>query len=132
MFEYINRKRDPVAVSFYCGCVPFAIIWVLHNSLWTSFMLEGYLITMGAFVINPFELQPQYVKERWFWKATLLGGAVVHPLFLAGLWFVDVTYPSFVTGTGTIFFVAIIVGGLESVVLSSIANRSRPHGCASL
>ena len=126
MFEYITRKRDPVAVAFYCGCVPFGILWVLHNSLVTGFSLEAYLITIGAFVLNPFELQPQNVKQRWFWKAMLRGGAIVHPLLLGGLWLLDATYPTFVTGTGTLFFVAIMVGALESVILSSIVDRFRP------
>jgi hypothetical protein len=126
MFEYVNRRRDPIAVAFYCGCVPFGIVWVLHNSLWTGFALESYLISMGAFVLDPFELQPQNVKQRWFWKAMLRSGAIVHPLFLGGLWLLDSTYPTFVTGTGTLFFVAIIVGALESVILRSIVDWLRP------
>ncbi len=126
MFDYVNRKRDPIALAFYCGCVPFAILWVLHNSLVTGFWLEAYLITTGAFVLNPFELQPQNVKQRWFWNAMLRSGAIVHPLFLAGLWFLDAMHPAFVEGTGTLFFVAIMVGALESVILSSIVDRSRP------
>ena len=126
MFEYVNRKRDPIALAFYFGCVPFAILWVWHNSLVTGFLLEAYLITMGAFVLNPFELQPQNVKQRWFWNAMLRSGAIVHPLFLAGLWYLDATHPTFVEGTGTLFLVAIMVGALESVILSSIVDRSRP------
>jgi hypothetical protein len=98
----------------------------MHNSVWTWFALEAYIVTIGAFVLIPFDLQVQNVKQRWFWRGILVGGAVVHPLFLGGLWVLDSTYPTFVTGTGTVFFVAIVVAGLESVVLNSIANRSRP------
>ncbi len=128
MFEYVNRKRDPIALAFYVGCVPFAILWVWHNSLVTGFLLEAYLITMGAFVlVNPFELQPQNVKQRWFWNAMLRSGAIVHPLFLAGLWYLDATHPTFVEGIGTLFLVAIMVGAPESGLSSvRIVDRSRP------
>ena len=126
MFEYINRRRDPVTVAIYCGCVPFAIAWVLHNSIWTAFALEAYLITVIAFVMNPVELQAENIKQRWFWKGMFLGGAVVHPLFLGGLWFLNSKYPTFVTGTGTLFLVAIMVGSLESFVLNPIAHRFQP------
>jgi hypothetical protein len=84
MFEYAARKRDPIAVAFYSGCVPFGVAWVLHNSLLTAFLLEAYLVTIGAFVLIPFELQPQNVKQKWFWKATLGTGAIIHPLLLPG------------------------------------------------
>src|SRR6266700_6404786 len=127
MFEYINRKRDPVTVAIYCGGVPFAIAWVLHNSIGTAFALEAYLVTMEVFVINPFELQSENVKQRWFWRGTLLGGAVVHPLVLGGIWFLDSNNPAFIKGGGTLFFVAIMVGALEIVTLNSIANRFRPE-----
>jgi hypothetical protein len=53
-------------------------------------------------------------------------GAVVHPLFLGGLCLLDVTYSAFITGTGTIFFMAIVVGAAESVMLSKIVNQHRP------
>src|SRR5580704_6426839 len=118
MFEYVNRKTDPKKIAFSCGCILFAIPWILHNSLWTGFLLETYVISAGVFIFLPFDSEEQDTKQRWFWKAMLKFGAVVHPLFLGGLWLLDSTYSTFVTGTGTIFFMAIAVGGLESAVLS--------------
>jgi hypothetical protein len=126
MFEYISRKRDPIALVFYCGAVPFGILWVLHNSRWTGYLLEAYLITMIAFVIVPFETRQKDAKQRWFWKIMLWGGAVVHPPLMAGLWYVDATYPSFVTGTGTLIFVAFGIGVVEALVLGETADRFRP------
>lgn len=126
MFDYI-KQRDPRAVAFYWGCVPFAILWLLHNSLLTVFLFEAYLITVAVFVLCPFEFQQQDVKQQWFWKAMLRNGAIIHPLLLGSLWFLDAAYPAtFVEGSTTLFFVAIIIGAMESYILSSIVDRSRP------
>jgi hypothetical protein len=126
MFDYVSRKTDPKQIAFYCGCVPFAIPWTLHNSLWTGFLLEAYLISVTVFVFLPFDFEEQNTKQRWFWKAMLRFGAVVHPLFLGGLCLLDATYAAFVTGTGTIVFMAIVVGAIESVILSRIVSQHRP------
>jgi hypothetical protein len=80
------------------------------------------------FVFNPFEFQHQDVKKRWFWKIMLGTGAPIHAAFLAGLWFLDARYPTFVTGTGTIFFDAAIVYLAETAILNKIVNRYRPAG----
>jgi hypothetical protein len=126
MFEYVNRKRDPITVAFYCGCVPFGLAWAVYRSLKTGFALEAYFITCAVFVLNPFEFRQQDVKQRWFWKIILRTGAVIHPLLLIGLWFLDSTYPVFVTGTGTIFFMAFIVAMAEIIVLGETVRRVRP------
>jgi len=131
MFEYVRRKRDPISIAFYCGAIPFGSAWVIHNSLWTGFALEVYVISVGSFVLLPFEFQTQDVKQRWFWEAMLRIGAIVHPLLLGGLWLLDARYPVLVTGTGTIFLVTILLGALESVILSVLVNRRRPDSTSS-
>jgi hypothetical protein len=130
MFEYVTRKRDPIAIAFYCGTVPFGTLWALWPSLRTGFALEAYLITMFAFVLDPFEMHPQNVKQRWYWRIMLRSGALVHPLLLAGLWYLDATHPTFVEGTGTIFLVAFVIAIVEIVVLGNIVDRFRPAGQA--
>jgi hypothetical protein len=127
MFEYVDGGTDRVTVIFYWGCVPFGLAWAFHNSLVTGFALEAYLISIGVFVLNPFEMQKQDAKQRWFWQIMLRAGAVVHPLCLIGLWFLDATYPAFVTGTGTIFFMALVVAGGEMVILGETVERFRPE-----
>ena len=52
-------------------------------------------------------------------------GAVAHILFLSGLLYLDVTYPTFVTGTGTVFFTAFVVGVIEMVVVGEIVDHFR-------
>jgi hypothetical protein len=126
MFEYVSRKRDPVVVLFYCGTIPFGILWAVRPSLGTGFLLEAYLITMGTFAIVPFETRQQDVKQRWYWKFMLRAGSLVHMPMLACLWYIDATYPSFVTGTGTLIFVAFVIAVIEMVVLGEIVDRFRP------
>lgn len=126
MFDYINQKRDPITIVFYCGGAPFGLAWALHQSLITGFALETYLITCIAFVLQPFEFRKQDIKQRWFWKILLGAGAFVHPAFLVGLWFLDSRYPTFVTGTGTIFLMGFVVGIVEMIILDQTVQRYRP------
>jgi hypothetical protein len=125
MFEYV-KQRDPVATVFYCGCIPFGLAWALHPSLMTGFALETYLISTGVFVLNPFEMQKQRVKQRWFWRIMLRAGAPVHSFFLVGLWLLDRTSPAFVMGTGTIFIVSFAVSMCEIVILGETVRRFAP------
>ena len=127
MFEYINRKRDPVAIIFYFGLIPFGLFWVFHRSPIAGFSLQTYLVTAIVFVFYPFEMQVQSVKQWSFWKWMLRIGAVAHPLFLAGLWYVDVTYPVFVTGTGTVFFTAFVIGVIEAVVVGEMVDHFKSN-----
>jgi hypothetical protein len=85
-------------------------------------------MTVAVFVFQPFDTEEQNTKQRWFWKSMFKYGAIVHPLFLGGLFALDATYPTFVTGTGTIFFMVIVVSALESAILSKIVNQHRPLG----
>jgi hypothetical protein len=128
MFDYINRKKDPIAVIFYCGLIPFGLFWVLRRSLIAGFAFEAYFATMAAFVYGPFEIHNQIhnFREPWFWKSLLLAGGLVHPLFLIGLWYLDRTYPVFVTGTGTLGLVGFVVGVVEMVAVGEIVDRFRP------
>ena len=40
LFEYSNQKRDPVAIVFYCGLIPFGLCWVVYRSLVAAFALR--------------------------------------------------------------------------------------------
>src|SRR5579872_4437763 len=113
MFDYSNRRRNPITVIFYGGLVPFVLVYAFHQSLATAFALETYLVSVCVFVIGPFEVKKRTVRELSFWKAMLRAGAVIHPLFLAGLWYVDSTHPEFVAGVGTLFFVAFVLSVVE-------------------
>jgi hypothetical protein len=126
MFEYIAKKRDPISIVFYCGFVPFGLFWALHQSLVAGFLLQAYIVTTAVFVLDPLQMQPQNAKQRWFWKIMLRGGIAVHPLFLAGMWYLDVTHPVFVAGTGTVFFDGFVASVIEIVVLGTIVKRFRP------
>jgi hypothetical protein len=127
MFDYVNRKRDPISLIFYGGLIPFGLIWALHQSLVTAFVLEVYLITTCVFVIGPFEVRKQRVNQPSFWKAMLRAGAVIHPIFLATVWYLDATHPAFVAGVGTLFFVAFLVSIVEAVVLETTVDHFRPE-----
>src|SRR5690242_6356766 len=106
MFEYVKKRRDPVSLIFYCGCIPFGVAWALHQSFGTGFSLEAYLLTTLVFIVGPFEIRKQDAKQRWFWTVMLRTGAVVHPLTLVGLWMLDTAYPILLSGTGTLFLMA--------------------------
>ena len=126
MFEYVIRKRDPIAIAFYVGCVPFGLAWAFHQSMITGFLLEAYLITCMTFAFMPFEVYQNRAKQPWFWKSMIRKGVLVHPVFLAAVWFLDATYPAFVTGTGTIFFIGFVIGVAEAVLLGEIVDRTQP------
>jgi hypothetical protein len=125
MFEYINQKRDPVAIIFYCGLIPFGLFWVIRRSLITGFALQAYVITIIVFVFYPFEMKVQNIKQWLFWKRMLQVGAPAHLLLLTGLWFLDATYHVFVTGTGTVFLTAFVAGVIETVAVGEILDRPR-------
>jgi hypothetical protein len=73
-------------------------------------------------------MQAHNIKQWWFWKRMLYIGFVVHPLLLTGLWFLDLYYRIFVTGTGTVFFVGFVVGVFEMVAVGETVDWSRPEG----
>jgi hypothetical protein len=126
MFDDLNRKRDPATLIFYCGLVPFGLFWVFHRSLVAGFALQTYAVTVIVFVFYPLEIQRKNITHWSFWNRMLQVGAVPHLLFLSGLWYLDATYPTFVAGTGTVFFTAFVVGVIEMVVVGEILDRSRP------
>jgi hypothetical protein len=123
MFDYVNTKRDTIAIIVYCTGAPFGIYWAFWRTPTAGFAMQAYLLTVIVFMLDPFQMQKEKVKQWRFWKAMLSGGAIVHPLFLAGLWHLDMTHPVFVTGTGTVFFVGIATGIVEMIVLSEIVER---------
>jgi hypothetical protein len=116
-------KSNPVRFVFYCGAVPFALLWIFRGSLATGFALQVYLVTTEVFVSGPFRDQQGKVRKRWFWKTMLQCGVAVHPLFLAGMWYLDVTYPSFVIGGATLILLVFVASVLESIILKSLVSR---------
>jgi hypothetical protein len=124
MFEYINPTRNRIAIIFYCGLVPVGLFWILRESALAAFLLQVYVISAGVFLFYPFTIRRQNVKQWWFWKRMLLGAAVPHPLVLTGLWYVDSKYPVLVTGTGTVFFIAFVIGVIEVIVVGEIVDRA--------
>jgi hypothetical protein len=128
MFDYINTKRDPITIIFYTVGAPFGLAWALHQSLITGFALQFYLMTCIAFVLQPFEFRQKEVKQRWYWKIILCFGALIHPAFLVGLWFLDASHPTFVTGTATVIFMGFAIGTVEMIILDQIVDYYRPEG----
>jgi hypothetical protein len=141
MFEQANRKNgffesvgalgylvksNPVSAIFYCGAIPFAVLWIAHNSVATAFALQAYCVTTLVLLDDPFRTERQNVKEWWFWKALLRGGALIHPFVLAGIWWLDAAHLALVTRGVGLFSVAFVAGALEVVVLGLIVDRCRP------
>lgn len=131
MFDYANHKTDPINIALYVTLAPFALLWAFHNTWWTGFLLQAYLVTFLVFVSLPYDTEGQNVQKPWFWKAMLRGGIAIHPLFLLGLFAVDSQYHFFVTGTGTVFFTAILVGPAEAIILRQYVKRYIPPGTES-
>ncbi|HXX43310.1 MAG TPA: hypothetical protein VEJ38_01180 [Candidatus Acidoferrales bacterium] len=127
MFEDSVEKRDPVTIIFYCGLVPFAVAWWIRNSLATGFAMEAYLVTCCVFIVDPFEMRKERVRQRWYWRIMLRAGLIVHPPVLIGLWFLDKTHSVFVGGTGTIFLMALVISVCEIAILGEIVKRFQPE-----
>jgi hypothetical protein len=121
MFDYINRKRDPVELAFYWGSVPFALFWVVWASPAAAFALQAYVVTMCTFALGPFNTHKKVVKQRWYWKRLLGIGALAHPIVLGGLWYLNMRYP-LGTGTGTVFLIAFVVGIVEMITVGAIVG----------
>jgi hypothetical protein len=116
---------DPLRTFFYCGAVPFGIIWILRQSVPTAFALQAYCVTTLVFVDNPFRTEKRNIKQWWFWRAIFKGGAVIHPFVLAGMWRLDVDYPTVAKrGTG-VFSIIVVAGVLELIILGMIVDRAR-------
>jgi len=46
---------------------------------------------------------------------------------MGGLLILDSKFPIFITGTGTVYFMAIVIGGVEATHMKSLVDRSRPE-----
>src|SRR5690348_3511630 len=79
-------KTNPVRSFFYIGSVPFGVLWVHHNSRQTAFALQAYLVTAFVFVYEPFRNEKLNVRKRWYWKAMIIGGIIMHPALMLALW----------------------------------------------
>lgn len=124
MFDYINQKRDPISLIFYSGLIPFGIFWIFARNLIAGFCFQAYLVTAAVFVFYPFEMHPQLVRKWQFWSCLLRVGLGTHLLALLGLWYLDSTFPLFVTGTATLGFVGLVFGIIEVVIVGEIVDRS--------
>jgi hypothetical protein len=119
-------KENPVRSVVYFGAIPFAIPWILHNSVTNGFALQAYFVTTFVFALEPFRNKKLEVKKWWFWRAMLIGGIPIHPLFLYGMWYLDRTNTSFVNGAATLFLLVLVAGVLESIILGNVVNRFLP------
>jgi hypothetical protein len=119
-------KANPVRLLIYCGAIPFAVLWIVHDTRWNAFLLQAYFVTTFVFAYEPFRNKKQAVTEWRFWKGMLLGGIAIHPLVLAGIYYLDVSNSSFVESGATLFLVIFVASVLESIVLKSVASRFQP------
>lgn len=126
MFEDSIEKRDPITIIFYSGLAPFALAWWIHRGLATGFAMEAYLITCCVFVVDPFEIHNKYVKQGWYWRIMARAGVAIHPMVLVAVWFLDKLHPVFVDGTGTIFFMALVIAVAEAGILQRIVKQFGP------
>jgi hypothetical protein len=126
MFEYVNQKRDPIAIIFYFVAGVFGLLWGIYPSLLTGFMGEAYLITCLIYVVIPFEFQKREVKQLWFWKAMLGAGALIHLPLMLLLWFLDVSFPVLLAGILPMFIVGAVIGVPETMIFSWIVEHYRP------
>jgi hypothetical protein len=124
MFDYINRKRDPVSLIFYSGLIPFALFWIFARNLIAGFCFQAYLVTAVVFVFYPYEMHPQLVRKWQFWNRLLRVGLGIHLLVLLGLWYLDSTFPALVMGTGTLGFVGLVVGIVEMIAVGEVVDHS--------
>jgi hypothetical protein len=123
VLSYHSGKRNPIILGLYCAAVPFGLLWVFKQTPVAAFCFQVYLVTACVFVVGPFELQKEYVKKRLFWKAMLWGGAIIHPLFLAALWHLDMTYAQFISGkTGNVILLAFVASLAEALVLARVVT----------
>lgn len=142
MFEGTNRKglisesagalvylvaENPVRTGIYVGAIPFVALWIVRNSVATAFTLQVYLITTEVFVRDALRRQPGGVGRRRFWRAMLTTGAVAHPVVVAGVWYLDLWYRSFVTGGATLFLLVIVCSVVEAVTLRSAIAHFWPE-----
>jgi len=119
-------KENPVRSIIYCGAIPFGWFWIRHDSMISTFALQAYFVTTFVFVYEPFRNKKPDVTKWWFWKAMLMGGIPIHPLFLVGMWHLDGIFSSFVISGATLFLVVFVVAVLEFIILSNFVNRFLP------
>lgn len=141
MLEELNKKNtvresleslvylvgeNPIRSLLYLGAIPFAALWIAHNSFWRGFALQLYFITTFVFAYYPFRKEKEDAKKWWYWKAMLVGGILIHPALMLALWNLDGAHPDLVTGAGGLFGITFLVAVLESIMIGSIVNRYRP------
>lgn len=119
-------KANPALTAIYAGVIPLATLWIIRDSFATAFALQVYLITAFVFIDNPLRNQKQRAKSWFFWKRMLLVGAIIHPLLLAGIWYADLTFPSFTVGGASLILLVFICGAVELVVVNSLVDRFWP------
>jgi hypothetical protein len=56
--------------------------------------------------------------------------ALLHLFFVGGLLILDAKFPIFIIGTGTVIFMAIVIGVVEAAHMKFLVDRSRPKELA--
>ena len=129
MFEKINSDNgielDAASICFVFGWIPFVIAWGYYNTAFTEWLVQTYFITVMVFINYPRQYQRKNLRKMWFWKAIMLGALVLHPVVLAGMWFVDVSTKTKWHEATTMLSVCAVAGILEFVVLNKIVKYFR-------
>jgi hypothetical protein len=127
MFEYGNEPADRKKIALRIALTPFSLFWIFHRSLLSAFLLQVCIISFFSFVFGPDDLKGLWdnMIKLWFLKAIFVTVCVIHPLFLAVLWYLDKSYPFLIIGAGSVFVTAFIVGAIEMVVVGETTNYFR-------
>jgi hypothetical protein len=125
MFEYGNEPLDRKKIALWIALTPFSLFWIFHRSLLSAFLLQVCFISFEAFVYGPDKELWDNVYKLWSLKAIVVTVCVIHPLFLAVLWYLDESYPFLITGAGSVFVTAFIVGTIEMVVVGETTDYIR-------
>ena len=126
MFEFGNENTDVTKVIVWIILAPFSLFWIFHRSLLAAFLLEAVVITIVSFVFGiKIQKQWQNIRRPWFIKSILISVCLVHPLFLAIAWYLDVNYPVLVTGWGSIFVTGFVAGVIEMIIVGEMTKYFR-------
>ncbi len=130
MFEQLNSDNgitlDAATIFFILGWLPFIIAWGEYNTVLTEWLLQCYFVTIMVFINYPRHYERKNLRKLWFWKAMLVGLAVLHPAILAGMWFVDVSTKTKWHEGGTVLAVCAVALVVEFSFLYKIIKFFRP------
>jgi hypothetical protein len=134
MFEYGNKKTDPVTIAIWCSVVPFGLFWAFHRSLMSAFLVQASIITIGAFFYGlKIPKAWENIDKRWFIKSILVTTIVIHPLLLAVAWYLDANYPILIAGAGSVFVTGFVAAVIEMIVVGAMMEyfgKLDAEGCS--